>query len=148
MVFAGIVHANEGAAQALTELVVAGEAAGLEIYQDIHADRGYTETGQLIPRSQRGAKQTCTSASAILDQVARNLLAWGIFGSCVPASGPRAAEREVEMLISQKDGRMSRILSIGAAQLGTIQSSGDRASVVQPMLDLMRQARQRVILRD
>jgi len=52
------------------------------------------------------------------------------------------------MFISQKDGRMSRILNIGAAQLGPIQRSGDRASVVQRMLDLMRQARQRVILRD
>jgi hypothetical protein len=59
-----------------------------------------------------------------------------------------AAEREVEMFISQKDGRMSRILTIGAAQLGPTQRSGDRASVVQRMLDLMRQARQRVILRD
>jgi hypothetical protein len=59
-----------------------------------------------------------------------------------------AAEREVDMFISQKDGRMSRILTIGAAQLGPIQRSGDRASVVQRMLDLMRQARQRVILRD
>jgi hypothetical protein len=29
-----------------------------------------------------------------------------------------AAEREVDMFISQKDGRMSRILNIGAAQLG------------------------------
>jgi lactam utilization protein B len=51
VVFAAIVPANEGAAQALTELVVAGEAAGLEIHQEIHADRGYPETGQLIPRS-------------------------------------------------------------------------------------------------
>jgi hypothetical protein len=40
---------------------------------------------------------------------------------------------------------MSRILTIGAAQLGPIQSSGDRARVV---LDLTREARQRVILRD
>src|SRR5260370_20288483 len=59
-----------------------------------------------------------------------------------------AAEGEVEMFISQKDGRMSRIHTIGAAQLGSTQRSGDRASVVQRMLDLMRQARQRVILRD
>jgi len=59
-----------------------------------------------------------------------------------------AAEGEVEMFISQKDGRMSRIHTIGAAQLGSAQRSGDRASVVQRMLDLMRQARQRVILRD
>jgi hypothetical protein len=52
------------------------------------------------------------------------------------------------MFISQKDGRMSRILTIGAAQLRPTQRSGDRARVVQRMLDLMRQARQRVILRD
>jgi hypothetical protein len=50
------------------------------------------------------------------------------------------------MFVSQKAGRMSRILTIGAAQLGPAQRSG--ASVVQRMLDLMRQARQRVILRD
>ena len=58
-----------------------------------------------------------------------------------------AAEREVDMFISQKDGRMSRILNIGAAQLGPIQRSWG-ASIVQRMLNLMRQARQRVILRD
>ncbi len=81
------------------------KAAGLEIYQDIHADRSHTESGQLIPRSQPGAKQTFTSASAILDLVARNLLAWHV-------------------------------------------SCGDRARVVQLMLDLMRQARQRAMLRD
>jgi N-carbamoyl-D-amino-acid hydrolase len=52
------------------------------------------------------------------------------------------------MFIPQKHGRMSRILFIGAAQLGPIQRSGDRARVVQNMLDLMRQARQRVILCD
>ena len=40
---------------ALTELVAAGEAAGLEIHQEIYADRGYTETGQLIARGQPGA---------------------------------------------------------------------------------------------
>jgi hypothetical protein len=37
---------------------------------------------------------------------------------------------------SKKDGRMRRILSIGAAQLGPIERSGDRAGVVQLMLDL------------
>jgi hypothetical protein len=45
------------------------------------------------------------------------------------------------MFISQKDGRMSHILTIDPAQLEPIQKSADRASVVQPMLDLMRQAR-------
>jgi hypothetical protein len=59
-----------------------------------------------------------------------------------------AAETKVEMFICQKDGRRSRILTIGGVQLGPTQRSGDRASVVQRMLDLIRQARQRVILRD
>jgi 5-oxoprolinase (ATP-hydrolysing) subunit A len=40
---------------ALTELVAAGEAEGLEVIQEIYADRGYTETGQLIPRGKPGA---------------------------------------------------------------------------------------------
>jgi hypothetical protein len=60
----------------------------------------------------------------------------------------RERERERDMFISQKDGRMSRILTIGAANSGPIQRSGDRASVVQRVLDLMRQARLRLILRD
>jgi hypothetical protein len=71
----------------------------------------------------------------------------GISGSCAFRI-PDAAEREVEMFISQQGGRRSRILSIGAAQLRPTQRSGDRARVVQRMLDPMRQARQRVILRD
>ena len=40
---------------ALTEMAAAGEAAGLEIHQEIYADRGYTDTGQLISRSKPGA---------------------------------------------------------------------------------------------
>jgi hypothetical protein len=47
-----------------------------------------------------------------------------------------AAAREVDIFISQKDGRMSRILTIVAAQPGPVQRCGDRASVVQHMLDL------------
>ena len=58
------------------------------------------------------------------------------------------AERDVDMFISQKDARMSRILTLAAAQPGPVQSSGDRARVVQSMLDLMRRALQRVVLRD
>ena len=46
---------SECVAVALTEVVAAGDAAGLDVYQEIYADRGYTETGQLIPRSQPGA---------------------------------------------------------------------------------------------
>jgi hypothetical protein len=52
------------------------------------------------------------------------------------------------MLISRKDGRMSRLLTIGAVLIGTTQGSGDRAAVVQPMPDPMRHTRQRVTLRD
>jgi hypothetical protein len=43
---------------------------------------------------------------------------------------------------------MSRILTLGAAQTGPIQSGGDRARVVPSMRGLMHQARQRVMLRD
>ena len=71
--------------------------------------------------------------------------------SWIPDRDAAEKERERErgdMFISQKDGRMSRILTIGAANSGPIQRSGDRASVVQRVLDLMRQARQRLILRD
>jgi hypothetical protein len=50
------------------------------------------------------------------------------------------------MLISRKDGRMSRLLPIAAILIGTTRGSFDRAAVVQPMPDLMRHARQRVIL--
>ena len=51
------------------------------------------------------------------------------------------------MFNSQKDGRMSRILTLVQPNSG--RSRGEViASVVQRMLDLMRQARQRLILRD
>lgn len=40
---------------ALTAQVAAGEACGLEVHQEIFADRGYTEDGQLIARSKPGA---------------------------------------------------------------------------------------------
>jgi hypothetical protein len=38
-------------------------------------------------------------------------------GSCSRKAHGDAAERDVDMFIPQKDGRMSRILAIGAAQL-------------------------------
>lgn len=40
---------------ALTAQVPAGEAEGLDVHQEIFADRGYSEAGQLIPRGQPGA---------------------------------------------------------------------------------------------
>jgi UPF0271 protein len=40
---------------ALTEQVPAGEAAGLHVFHEIFADRGYDETGQLIARGTPGA---------------------------------------------------------------------------------------------
>lgn len=42
-------------ATALTEQVGAGEAAGLSVYQEIYADRGYDDRGQLIARNKPGA---------------------------------------------------------------------------------------------
>ena len=40
---------------ALTAQVPAGEAQGLAVHQEIFADRGYTEDGQLVPRDRPGA---------------------------------------------------------------------------------------------
>ena len=91
------------------------------------------------------------SRAASLDLVARNLLAWGISACAFRLPDRSAAETDVEMLISQKDGRMSRILSIGDVRVGMIQGGGGgggRARVVQPMPDLMRDARRRVVLRN
>jgi 5-oxoprolinase (ATP-hydrolysing) subunit A len=68
---------------ALTEQVAAGEAAGLSVHQEIFADRGYTEAGQLIPRSQPGAM--------ILDpsEAAERVLAMVTEGAIITASGAR-----------------------------------------------------------
>ncbi len=54
---------------ALSAQVAAGEAAGLEVHQEIFADRGYTEDGLLIPRSQPGAFVTDPDTAA--DRVLR-----------------------------------------------------------------------------
>jgi UPF0271 protein len=58
-------------AVALTELVAACDAAGLDVYQEIYADRGYTETGQLISRSLPGAmiEDAEQAAARVLDMV-------------------------------------------------------------------------------
>ncbi|MCJ2142809.1 5-oxoprolinase subunit PxpA [Methylobacterium sp. E-066] len=54
---------------ALSAQVAAGDAAGLEVHQEIFADRGYTEDGLLIPRSQPGAFVTDPDLAA--DRVLR-----------------------------------------------------------------------------
>lgn len=58
-------------ATALTELVAAGDAAGLDVYQEIYADRGYTETGQLIRRGLPGAmiEESEQAAARVLDMI-------------------------------------------------------------------------------
>jgi UPF0271 protein len=58
-------------APALSELIAAGEAAGIESFQEIYADRGYTEAGQLIPRGQPGAMihDPEQAATRVLDMV-------------------------------------------------------------------------------
>ncbi len=61
---------------ALTAQVAAGEACGLEVHQEIFADRGYTPTGLLIPRSQPGAMITDSSEAA--DRVLRMVEAGAI----------------------------------------------------------------------
>lgn len=49
---------------ALTAQVPAGEAEGLDVHQEIFADRGYSEAGQLIPRGQPGAMIEVAQAAA------------------------------------------------------------------------------------
>ncbi len=49
---------------ALTEQGRAGEREGLAVYQEVFADRGYTEKGQLVPRQQAGAMLTDADAAA------------------------------------------------------------------------------------
>jgi 5-oxoprolinase (ATP-hydrolysing) subunit A len=66
---------------ALTELVAAGDAVGLEVIQEIYADRGYTETGQLIPRSQPGAMIEGA------EEAAARVLAMVEAGAVITASG-------------------------------------------------------------
>lgn len=61
---------------ALTAQVPAGEACGLEVHQEIFADRGYTSSGLLIPRSQPGAM--ITDAGEAADRVLRMVEAGAI----------------------------------------------------------------------
>ncbi len=49
---------------ALTAQVAAGEAAGLRVHQEIFADRGYTEEGQLVGRHLPGAMITDAAEAA------------------------------------------------------------------------------------
>ncbi len=66
---------------ALTELVAAGEAQGLEVIQEIYADRGYTETGQLIQRGKPGAMIEGA------EEAAARVLAMVEAGAVITASG-------------------------------------------------------------
>ncbi|MBZ9798433.1 LamB/YcsF family protein [Mesorhizobium sp. ES1-4] len=68
-------------ATALTEQVRAGEAAGLRVHQEIYADRGYDEGGQLIARSAPGAM------IEDMDLAASRVLAMVEGGSIITASG-------------------------------------------------------------
>ncbi|GJD55773.1 5-oxoprolinase subunit PxpA [Methylobacterium dankookense] len=68
---------------ALTAQVPAGEAQGLAVHQEIFADRGYTEDGQLIARGKPGA--LITDAQEAADRV----LAMVEAGAIVTAGGAR-----------------------------------------------------------
>jgi 5-oxoprolinase (ATP-hydrolysing) subunit A len=70
-------------APALSELIVASEAVGIEAFQEVYADRGYTEAGDLIPRGQPGAMihDPEQAATRVLDMVGA--------GAIITASGTR-----------------------------------------------------------
>jgi UPF0271 protein len=87
---------------ALSQHVVAAEAAGLRVVTEVFADRGYTEHGRLIPRCQPGALIDAPQAAAerclrMLDGGAI-ITAGGarlptpIGSICVHSDSPRAAE--------------------------------------------------------
>ncbi len=63
-------------APALSQLALAGEAAGLRVAVEVFADRNYSDTGQLLPRSQPGA--LLHSADECVAHVRRMLDAGGI----------------------------------------------------------------------
>ncbi|WP_020187399.1 5-oxoprolinase subunit PxpA [Methylopila sp. 73B] len=68
---------------ALTAQVPAGEAAGLAVHQEIFADRGYDEAGQLIARGQPGALLQDA------DEAADRAIAMVEEGAIVTTSGAR-----------------------------------------------------------
>ncbi len=68
---------------ALTAQVPAGEAAGLAVHQEIFADRGYADDGQLIARGEPGA------LIADRDEAAARVLTMVREGAILTASGRR-----------------------------------------------------------
>ena len=63
-------------APALSELVSAGDRAGLAVAAEVFADRAYTDAGTLVPRSQPGA--VLHDPAAVVNHVIRMLEAGGI----------------------------------------------------------------------
>ncbi len=68
---------------ALTPQVEAGERAGLDVYQEVFADRGYDDAGQLIARNLEGAMLTDAGKAA------RRVVTMVRDGVIVCASGKR-----------------------------------------------------------
>lgn len=98
-------------ATALSEQVPAAEAAGLQVFQEIYADRGYDEAGQLIARSRPGAliedaEEAATRAAAMVAEgaiitTAGTRLATPIHSICVHGDSAHAvaiARRTCECL--------------------------------------------------
>lgn len=87
---------------ALTEQVRAGEAAGLRVYQEVYADRGYDEQGQLILRGTPGAmiedvEFAASRAVAMVEQgsiftAGGKTLATAIDSICVHGDGAHAVQ--------------------------------------------------------
>lgn len=67
-------------APVLSELSAAGSAAGLTVALEIFADRAYTTTGALVPRSKPGA--LLDTSEACIDHVQTMIAAGGIVTQC------------------------------------------------------------------
>ena len=87
---------------ALSEQVRAAEDAGLRVVAEIFADRGYCETGRLLPRGAPGAMihEPATAAKRVVDMLTSGAVvtaggsrfATEIGSVCVHSDSPKAAE--------------------------------------------------------
>ncbi len=99
-------------APALSELAVAGRAAGLPVVDEIFADRAYLDDGQLVPRARpdamvHGAEASLAHVQAMLDaqaliSVGGKRLTTPIGSICVHGDGPEAVATAAKLCTGLK----------------------------------------------
>ncbi len=109
-------------APALSELLAAGQRAGLPVAAEIFADRAYTDAATLVPRNQAGA--VLHDADAVVAHVLQMLDAGGIVAHggkvlptpmhsiCVHGDNPGAVDN-ARRLRTALEGRGCRLVGLG-----------------------------------